>query len=774
MLQQILRWVTLGALFAVPIIIPFIVSATMFFPYITGKNFTFRILVEVALVGWVLLALLDARYRPRFSWVLASMTLFTLAVGLATIFSANPFKSFWSNFERMEGYVGLLHVFAYFVVASVMLSSERLWNAFWYSSLGVSVIIALVGLKPAFEVLPSLVFPRIDGTFGNPIYLAVYTLFHVFIAFLLMARWRGAAWHQALMGFIALLHILTMVITATRGTVLGFLGGAFITTLLIALFERERPVLRKVALGGLVLVALIVGGGYAIRDTEFAKTAPVISRFTQIELSTGTVHARFMNWGMAWQGVKERPILGWGQDNYEYVFSKHYDPNMYGEEPWFDRTHNIFFDWLISAGFLGLITYLLVPLALVVHLWLLDPRERTWSWRMLVSFQAIRSLTAKRNDEFSATERALWTGLLAAYMFHNLFVFDNLVSYFMYASVLAYLHWRFTRGHAPLCAKSEMSEQTAVSVALPVALVVGGFMIWYVNIPGITTSRLLISALVPQRALADGSVVEQSPEEMLEKYKQALAIDALGRQEVREQLVQRAADMSRAKGVDQATKDAFVTLAVSEMERELGRNGESARLWLFHGSLLANTGRLEDSEKAFERAVELTPTKQHALMQLGELRILRGKSEEGMELFKRAYESAPQFDDLARLYATALVRTGRDKEAVDLLTERFGTPAVDDSRLFMAWVQAKRYDIASKILEQRVEKDPENIQEIVSLAAAYRELGRVNDAVSLLRGVAERKPEFKEQMDAFIREVQSVSKPVQPVTGTGANGLDEQ
>lgn len=279
-------------------------------------------------------------------------------------------------------------------------------------------------------------------------------------------------------------------------------------------------------------------------------------------------------------------------------------------------------------------------------------------------------------------------------------------------------------------------------------------MIWYVNIPGITTSRLLIDALTPQHVRADGTVVQQSPEEMLEVYKRALAIDALGRQEVREQVVQRAADMLRAQGVKQETRDAFRDLAVAEMERELARNNESARLWLFHASLLANIGRLEEAEKAFEAALERTPTKQHALMQLGEVRIARGKTEEGLALFKQAYESAPQFDELARLYAAALVRTGRDKEAVDLLTERFGTPAVDDSRLFMAWVQAKRFDIASKILEQRVENDPDNIQEIISLAAAYRELGRTNEALSLLRGVAERKPEYKEQMDAFMLEVQ--------------------
>ncbi|MBP9749943.1 MAG: tetratricopeptide repeat protein [Candidatus Pacebacteria bacterium] len=754
MLQQTLRWVTLGALFAIPVVIPFIVSASMFFPYITGKNFTFRILVEVALVGWMLLALFDARYRPRFSWVLAAMTLFVLTVGMATIFSSNPFKSFWSNFERMEGYIGILHVFVYFVVASIMLNSERLWTAFWYSSLGTSVVIAFIGFSPILRALPELTYPRIDATFGNPIYLAIYSLFHIFIALVLITRWRGTYWHQVVLGTVAVLHFITMVFTMTRGTVLGFLGGALVTTILVAVLERERKVLRFAAIASLLVVVAIVGGAYAIKDTEWAKTIPLVSRFTQIELTSGTVKARFMNWGMAWEGVKERPLLGYGQDNYEYVFSKHYDPNMFGEEPWFDRTHNVMFDWLIAAGFLGLIAYFLVPTALLMHLWVLDPHERKWSWRSLTSFSAIRTLIAKRDDVFPATERALWTGLLVAYMFHNLFVFDNLVSYFLYASVLAYLHWRVTQGHTPLCAKREVEEQTVTSVALPVLLVLGGLMIWYVNVPGITTSRLLIDALTPQRVRADGTAVQQSPEEMLEVYKRALAIDALGRQEVREQVVQRAADMLRTQGVKQETKDAFRDLAIAEMERELARNDESARLWLFHASLLANAGRLEEAEKAFEKALERTPTKQHALMQLGEVRIVRGKTEEGLALFKQAYESAPQFDELAKMYATALVRVGRDKEAVDLLTERFGTPAVDDSRLFMAWVQAKRYDIASKILEQRVEQNPDDVEVVVSLAAAYRELGRKEEALGLLRGVAERKPEYKEQMDAFILEVQ--------------------
>jgi cytochrome c-type biogenesis protein CcmH/NrfG len=339
-------------------------------------------------------------------------------------------------------------------------------------------------------------------------------------------------------------------------------------------------------------------------------------------------------------------------------------------------------------------------------------------------------------------------------MFHNLFVFDNIVSYILYASLLAYLHWRVTEGHTPLWSKVTIARETVVAVVLPLTLVVGGLMVWYVNVPGITTSRLLITALIPQQQLPDGTVVRQTPEDMLAAYRRALEIDQLGRQEVREQLAQRAAQMNRSEEVSDATKQAYRDLALAEMEAELARNPNSARLQLFMGSLYGNIGRIQDAETVLVRAVELTPTKQTALIQLGEIKVILGKTEEGLALFKQAFELAPEYRQARTMYAMALIRTGSDKEAVDLLTEEYGTPAVDDSRLFMAWIDAKRFDIAAMILEERVAKNPGDVQQAVSLAAAYKELGRMDEAVALLSDVAERYPEYADQMQQFITELQ--------------------
>ena len=808
MLKDTLRWVAIVGIIAIPVVLPFIVASTMFFPYITGKNFTFRIIVEVVAVAWVILAFLDARFRPRFSWILSAFVFFVAVVGLADLFGANPFKSFWSNFERMEGYITLLHLLAYFVVASTVLNAEKLWNVFWYASFGASMFVAGMGLGPILELVPDLSrIPRIDANFGNPIYLAVYSLFHIFIALVLLLHTKAAEWMRwvAGVGFAAFLgsvgstlmasdegasigmfllvtvvallvlaaldirwkarwlpyvlvlsavaHLTVMVLTQTRGTVLGFIGGAMVTTVLIALLERSRPVLRGLAVGALVLAVVAVGTLYTIRTTDYAKENPLLARYTQISLTEGTVEARFMNWGMAWEGVKERPVLGWGQGNYEYVFSKYHDPHMYGEEPWFDRTHNIIFDWLVAAGFAGLIAYLLIPFSLLMHLWVIDPRERRWSLRSLASFSAIKALVQKRDDTFSATERALWTGLLAAYMFHNLFVFDNIVSYILFISVLAYLHWRVTQGHEPLWENVDVARETVMTVVLPITLIVGGAVMWFANVPGIMTSKNLIEALIPQYQLPNGQVVQRTPEDMLAIYEEALERDQLGRQEVREQFAQRAATMVRTEGVAPETKEAFRTRSIEAMQEELERNPESARLWLFMGSLYSNAGMIVDAEQAFATAVEKTPKKQAALFQYGEIKLMQGKIDESVEQFKKAYELVPEYDEARRLYALVLIRSGNDKQAVDLLTERFGTAAVDDSRLFMEWTNAKRYDIAAEILEKRVAENPGDVQQQVSLAATYKELGRTDEAVAILETVIEQYPEYADQIGDFLKEV---------------------
>jgi len=133
--KQILKNTILVGLFLVPFV-PFLVSSSLFFPFITTKAFAWRIIVETVFAAWVLLALLDTDYRPKKSIILYAVFSFLVVIGLADLFGVAPVKSFWSNFERMEGYVTLLHLGVFFLVISSVFKEIdwKRWFCFAFSN----------------------------------------------------------------------------------------------------------------------------------------------------------------------------------------------------------------------------------------------------------------------------------------------------------------------------------------------------------------------------------------------------------------------------------------------------------------------------------------------------------------------------------------------------------------------------------------------------------------------------------------------------------------
>src|SRR5579872_536895 len=139
-----LKWIVLLGLFAVPFI-PFIITKSLLFPFITGKGFTFRIVIEIIFGLWVLLALSYAEYRPKWDWIAKSIVVFVAIVFLADLFSKYPYKSFWSNYERMEGFVTIIHLVMFYFVLSSVFKAKVWWRAFWNTELLAGVIVSIYG-----------------------------------------------------------------------------------------------------------------------------------------------------------------------------------------------------------------------------------------------------------------------------------------------------------------------------------------------------------------------------------------------------------------------------------------------------------------------------------------------------------------------------------------------------------------------------------------------------------------------------------------------------
>jgi O-antigen ligase len=371
MMNKVLKAIIYTGLAIIPFVPLFVFSST-FFPFITGKAFIFRIVVEIIFAAWLVLTLSDINFRPKRNILLYTFSAFLVVIFFANFFGMNFTRSFWSNFERMEGYITLLHLFGYFLIMGTVLKSEIHWRRYFNITLIANAILcvffALKQVVGAAQIHQSAT--RVDGTLGNATYLAIYLMMHIFIALILFFRTKNM-YTRIAYGVSILLQLFIMYHTGTRGAVLGLIMGLGLCALLIALFERKEKMLRKVSIGAIVFLLLLVGGFMLVKDKSFVRNSPTLSRFAEISFQSSFFEGqgRYYVWPIAWQGIKERPVLGYGQNNFSYVFNKNYDPHMWAQEQWFDRTHNIVLDWLIAGGFLGLLSYLSIFVAAFWLIW---------------------------------------------------------------------------------------------------------------------------------------------------------------------------------------------------------------------------------------------------------------------------------------------------------------------------------------------------------------------------------------------------------------------
>lgn len=712
--KEIARWVALGGLFLIPFT-PFIVTSTLFFPFITGKAFFFRIVVEIAVAGWAILAILDKAYRPRFSGAAVAVLAFVAWMFVADLFAVNVLKAFWSNFERMEGWVLLAHLLGFFFAASSVLGVEKKWRAWFLASLGVSLLIslyALLQLSGALAIHQGAT--RIDATLGNSAYLAIYFLFNAFIAGWL-ALTEARPWLKWSLGILAVVETILIFFTETRGTILALTGALFLSAVL-TLVVAGGKVRRYAAIAAAVIV-LLAGGFYAARDSAFVQGNHVLQRVASISLADG--QTRFTIWGIAYRGFLERPIVGWGQEGFNYVFNTYYVPSMYQQEPWFDRAHNAFLDWLMAGGLPAFLLYLSLFGTALWFLW--------------------------RSPALSRPERIALTGALAGYAVHNLFVFDNLYSYVYFFAILALIHSQVSRPIRFFERTPDLAGSEGATYVLPVALAVLLGTIWFVNIPGINAAATLITAITPSNTVSAN----------IDAFQKLLANPPFAAQEIREQLVSFETSALQSSSVSNEDKQRIATLTVTEMRKQVAEYPRDAREHLELAYAYRAAGDVEDAYQEIMKALALSPKKEAIWIQAGILEWDRGNVQAARDNFAKAYELGPQFSDLATYAAAGEYGAGNAAAGDALLKKTFGTTVVDSDILAVAYYRTKDWPRLIALWQQRASAPGASIQTRFGLAAAYYAAGQKGNAIAVLQKVAADFPEAAASVQQAIAQIQS-------------------
>ena len=138
----------------------FVTPYRPFFPFIVGKYVWFRTTIDLALVFFLVgllfssnAALYEEQLKKLFhSPVVLAVTTFVFFFVLACFFGVDPSFSFWSNFERGEGGLQMIHLYLFFLLLISVFREEEDWQKILGWSLVAGALMCAYGYAAASGV----------------------------------------------------------------------------------------------------------------------------------------------------------------------------------------------------------------------------------------------------------------------------------------------------------------------------------------------------------------------------------------------------------------------------------------------------------------------------------------------------------------------------------------------------------------------------------------------------------------------------------------------
>lgn len=399
------------------LLLPLVFIPVVIFPFVFSKLIFFQILVGMTFPAYLALAWMEPAYRPKKHVLYFAILAYFVAIGLSVIFAVDPYRAWWGNQERMNGLFTLLHFLAWLTMTVGIMKTWEQWKTLLHYQVILSAIMAIVAilqkLNPNLLLFPA--GPRVGGLLDNPIYMAAYQIFNFFFLALLFWRNPSRNWRVAyavIFGF----DLIAFILAQSRGALMGLAAGLVAFAFYTALFTNNKK-LRYGVFG--LLFAMFAGYGalYLAKDVPIIRESPLY-RYVDFQ---GAVRTRLIAWDIAWKGFVERPLTGWGFDNFHILFNEKYNPislRFGSYETWFDRAHNTVMDVLSMTGIIGFLTFFGIYGAIFYSTW-----------------------RAFRQKWIDLPIAAILFSLPVAYFVQNLFVFDHpagfSMSYLLFALIIA-------------------------------------------------------------------------------------------------------------------------------------------------------------------------------------------------------------------------------------------------------------------------------------------------------------------------------------------------
>ena len=704
----IIEWGVYLSLFS-----PLILITGYYFPFVVPKTIFFRIVVDIIFIAYILLAVSNPRYRPKFNALTVSIIVFLGILVLTSFTGINFEKSFWSTFERMTGLLTFFHLFAFFIILTSVFKEKKYWERILTVSILVGIFISFYTLTNENPIA------RGGGTIGNVSFLASYLLFNIFFAIILFFT-KGGGW-KIFYGLAFTILLLPMFINVElpRGGIASFFIGIFLLGLGYMIFSGRKLLARLAP----VVFLIVILGGIGIAQTDFFKA----SMFDFREIPG---QAREVVWRLSYEGFLAKPWLGWGIENYNVTFLKHFDPEIpLGVDIWYDRAHNIVLDSLVSTGIVGTVSFFAVFAVAIFSL-----------------LRLCSKIVEKRNLLFPLG----MVTILIAYFVQDIWVFDMISSYMMFFLSLAFISFLISPKEEEIGTISvKRSSFTPFIGALLIVLAI--FTIYFGNIQPAKASRYTVAGM------------STSLEKGIPYFQKAMKTSPMSVFEVPEQFSRRMTSFVGDESQDRGLLLEGFELSTQAMEKAIAKNPEDFRPHLILGrqynsffDLTQDPEKLKRSGELLKRAVELSPGNQQGYWALAQTYLYQGRGSEAIDLLKQSVDLEPRFLDsqwyLAMSHRIIDNNEMAAKELEDIQTYWEG----DISKLKKAIGVYRELENDEKLVElyqAGLNISPDEAEFYAGSAIAHANLRDFDKARELAKIAIELNPDFEEELERFLSEL---------------------
>ncbi|MBL7057717.1 O-antigen ligase family protein [Patescibacteria group bacterium] len=354
-------------IYAIVLIIPvYIAFFNEFYDiFILPKLVIFQVLVGG---GWLLLIFKyfvdkdNLRTGLRFSKVQVTLIslcfLYLVSVFISSVFSLNLNQSIWGGNLREQGFVSYFFYVLFFLLLVFSVSSLSQIKRFIICLCAASFVVCVFGLLQFFGVMENSFADRLSSTLGHPNYLGHYLIIviplSIYSVYFLASN---MFWRVSLLGLVVL-QFICLILTYSRAAWLG-LGFAVLIILIFFALNLKRLDALKFKLNMVHYVIMI---GILFLGIVLMQLSPIFAQRVKsiADFSSGSVKNRMIHWGSALDELRGatsvRVLFGYGPDTLDYIFAKHYKPELAIYEKvntYPSRAHSFVLDSLLQVGIIG-------------------------------------------------------------------------------------------------------------------------------------------------------------------------------------------------------------------------------------------------------------------------------------------------------------------------------------------------------------------------------------------------------------------------------------